>query len=132
MGLTIIYYIRLLGQHSSSYDKTEHMNVSKERPHRAVPASVCTPNPKLKPHSIIKGRKRGRNLDFERVVESPAKKNILDGKAEDVDFNLIHMCLKNATPPDDVDILNLGCGHIGGQSDNCCSTRMEEKVKGLT
>ena len=104
---------------SSSYDKTEHMNVAKERPHRAVPASVCTPEPKLKPHLIIKGRKRGRNLDFERVVESPAKKNILDGKAEDVDFNLIHTCLKNATPPDDVDILNLGSGHSGGQSDNC-------------
>ena len=50
----------------------------------------------------------GRKLDFERVVECPANKNILDGKAEDVGFNLIHTCLKNVTPPDDVDILNLG------------------------
>ena len=95
---------------SSSYDKTEQINVAKEQPHRAVPASVCTPEPKLKLDLISKGRKRGRNLDFERVVESPAKKNILD----------------------DVDILNLGSGHSGGQSDNCCGTKMEEKVKGLT
>ena len=92
---------------SSSYDKTEQINVAKEQPHRAVPASVCTPEPKL----IIKGRKRGRILYFERVVDSPAKK-------------------KNTL--DDVDILNLGSGHSGGQSDNCCSTKMEEKVKGLT
>ena len=89
--------------------------MEEEHPHRAVPASVCTPEPKLKPHLKLKGRKRGRNLDFERVVESPAKKNILDGKAEE----LIHTCLKNATPPDDVKILNLGSGHSGVQSDNC-------------
>ena len=82
----------------------------------------------MKPQSKIKGMKRGRHFDS----ESPSKKNILDGKAEDMDYILLLTCLKNATPPDEVDILNLGSGHIGGQSDNCCSTRMEEKVKGLT
>ena len=94
---------------SSSYDKTEKMSVAKERPQRAVPASVSTPKPKLKPHSFSKGRKRGRNLDFERVVESPAKKNTFD-----------------------VDLKNHGSGQIGVHLDNCCRTKIEEKVKGLT
>ena len=63
---------------SSSCDMTESTDVAKERPQRAVPDSVTTPRPKLKTQYEIKGIKKGRNFDN----ESPAKKNILDGKAD--------------------------------------------------
>ena len=47
---------------SSSYDIIESEDVAKERPQRAVPDSVTTPGPKLKPQSTNKGIKRGRFL----------------------------------------------------------------------
>ena len=106
---------------SSSYDITESEDVAKERPQRAVPDSVTTPGPKLKPQSTNKERKRGRIFDF----ESPAKKNILDGKAEDVGYKLLHMCLKDATPRDDADCRNLCSRCNGGQAEKV-------KVKCLT
>ena len=64
----------------------------------------------MKPQSKIKGIKRGRHFDS----ESPSKKNILDGKAEDMDYILLPTCLKNATPPEDAACTNLGSGWIGG------------------
>ena len=110
---------------STSYDMTESGEVTKERhPHRAVPNSVTTPQ------SANKGRKRGRIFDFD--FESPAKRNILEGKAEDVTYNLLHTCLKDATPPGDAESMNLGSGCHGGQTDNCCETQLEEKVICLT
>ena len=54
---------------SSSCDMTESTDVAKECPPRAVPDSVTTPGPKLKPQSIIKEIKRGRNFDYERGRE---------------------------------------------------------------
>ena len=83
------------------------MSVAKERHQRAVPASVSTPKPKLKPHSISKGRKRGRIL--KGLLKAQPKENILD-----------------------VDVTNHGSGQIGGHSDNCCRTKIEENVKCLT
>ena len=95
---------------------TESTDVAKERPQRAVPDSVTTPGPKLKPQSTNKGIKRGRIFYF----ESPAKKNILDGKAEDMGYKLLDTCLKDATPPDHADCRNLCSRCNGGQ---------DEKVK---
>ena len=89
---------------SSSYDIRESEDVAKEHPQRAVPDSVTTPGPKLKPQSTNKGRKRGRIFYF----ESPAKKNILDGKAEDVISDVLPTCLKNATRSSDADSTNFG------------------------
>ena len=81
----------------------------------------------MKPQSKIKGIKRGRHFDS----ESPSKKNILDGKAEDVGYKLLHTCLKDATPPDNADCRKLCSRCNGGQADNCCETQLEEKVKCL-
>ena len=87
---------------SSSYDKTESGQVTREHPPRAVPTSVS------KHQSTSKGRKRGRIFDF--ALESPAKRNIFD----------------------DTECMNLSPGGQGVQADNCCETKLGEKVESLT